>query len=63
MATPARQLTRDDPEHDVHRLRLVENDVEGNHPDDDAEREAWADLAVAAVLCGLVLSLFVPGLS
>jgi hypothetical protein len=63
MATPARQLTRDDREQDVQHLRLVENDAERSDPDDDAEHEAWADLAVAAVLCGLVLSLFVPGLS
>jgi hypothetical protein len=63
MATPERYREREDHEHEPYRLRLVGEDREPREPPRAAnEHDPWAELAIAAVICFVLVFLLFPGL-
>jgi ElaB/YqjD/DUF883 family membrane-anchored ribosome-binding protein len=64
MATPERHWDPADHGLEARRPDLVGVDRDHAGPaDDEIEDDPWAELGIAAVICLLLLALFLPGLS
>jgi hypothetical protein len=60
MATPERNWDRDDHRSEAHSLGLV---AERERDRFEVDEDPWAELGIAAVICFLLLAIFLPGLT
>lgn len=64
MATPERHWDTDDHRNEAHAPGLVGVDRDhAGRAEHEVDDDPWAELGIAAVICFLLLALFLPGLS